>query len=158
MFHVGDIVIHPGHGLCRIAAIQNIQSDPLYVLKLKGKSVPGNVKILVHDKDVKSIGVRYPTTPGEIDEMMKILQEDSNDITDDSVKGYPLTKKMVQSGDLRKTAEAWRDLRRHRNSSSSLTKKSLLEFADSMIVEEIAFVRKISKKKARKLIEDALAG
>lgn len=158
MFHVGDTVIHPGHGICRVEAIQNYQNKPLYVLKLKGRPAPGDFKILVHEGNVKTIGLRHPISKNKVSAVFRILRKKSGDISKDSDNGYPLTREKVQSGNLYKIAEVVRDMEKQRGSSHISARKGLLASASSLITEEIAFVKKISKDRAQELIDNALKG
>lgn len=159
MFKVKDIVIHPGHGVCKITAIAkdilpNIKG-PVYVLKPITPTT-GQFRLLIAEDKIEVSGLRYPIRKNEVPRLFRILEDSPNDILEDRKKGYPITKEKIYSGDIYKIAEAIRDLENQNNYGTSRLRDDLLQFARKILTEEISHVQGISKDKVNKLIEDAL--
>lgn len=159
MFTIGDTVIHPNHGICKVESIQNdITTEAkrlIYVLR-PNKPAPGNLRLLVPQEAIQSSGVHYPLQKGKTGSILQVLEDQPNDISEDYTRGYDLTKEKIQSGNLYKTAEALRDLEKQESHKSYSIKEQLAKSARKMLVEEIAYVRSISKYEVEELINSSL--
>lgn len=161
MFKVGDIVMHPGCGICKIIGkaynkdSQSSRGEIKYVLTPK-KPLPGNFELLISEDKLEECGVRYPIDKHEIPQVFQIFKKNPNDLSDDSKSGYPLTKEKIKTGDIYKIAEVIRDLEARNSSFFFLNSNSLLQSARNIFIEEIAFVETGSKSNIEELIDDTL--
>ena len=159
MFKIGDMLIHPGHGACKVDAIQKDASPDIsgtmYVLRPKG-SAPGNFKILIAEEKIKKSGVRYPISQNQLSRVLQILKDEPDGFFEDSENGYHLTKEKVQSGNPYKIAKAIRILKKDDKHKYSSIKEELLQLAKKKLIDEIAHVKRISKEETNGLIENAL--
>lgn len=156
MFKVGDIVIHPGQGVCRIKdIIKASQEGAMYVIK-PNKPVPGDFKILVGKNQIEECGIHHPINKRKIPEVLDVLEKEPNDLSEDGQKGFPAAKKKVQNGNLCDAAEALRDLEKCSENKYSSIKDSLMQAAKKELIEEISYVKKLSKEKVDKLIDERL--
>jgi len=161
MFRVGDIVMHPGCGICKVIGMTcNKDSQPKaeeikYVLKPK-KPLPGDFELLISEEKLGECGVHYPIDKHQIPQVFQIFKKNPNDLSDDSKSGYPLTKEKIKTGDIDKIAEVIRDLEARDSSVFFSNSNSLLQSARNIFIEEIAFVEAGSKSNIEKLIDDML--
>lgn len=159
MFKIGDTVIHPGHGPCKVDAIQkDVQSDingTTYILKPKG-SAPGNFRILIAEEKIKKSGVRYPIGQNQISRVLQILKNEPDRSFGNSANGYHLTKEKIQSGNPYKIAKAIRILEKDDNHKYSSIKEELLQSAKKKLIDEIAYVKRFSKEEASMLVKNTL--
>ncbi len=159
MFKIGDTVIHPNHGICKVESIQSDESTDakglIYVLK-PNKPVPGNLRLLIPEEAIKSSGVHYPVNKSKIPSILQILEGEPNDLSEDYARGYDLSKEKIQSGKLNKVAEAARDLEKQKDHKSYSIKEQLVQSAKKMLIEEIAYAKGIPKYEVEELIDNAL--
>jgi len=152
VFSVGNIVIHPGYGACKIESIRKGK----YVLR-PNNHIPGDVKIFIAKENITDAGVHYPIKKNKIAYILRILNSEPNILSDDRSKGYPLTKEVISGGDLYKIAAAARDLTNSKNSSlHSSSGENLLKAAKKVLALELAHVKGISKDKIEGQLEKAL--
>lgn len=153
MLKVKDTVVHPGYGICKVIAVKKEKEKDMYVLKPK-RHIPGNFRILIPKKNLETSGVRHPIRKSEIGDILKILESEPDDISEDSEKGYPLTKAKIQNNNLYMIAEAIRDLKKQKRYFS--IKDELLQAARQTLAEEIAYVKGVAKNEADKFVDNAL--
>ncbi len=159
MFKIGDTVIHPNHGVCKVESIQNDVSTEakrlIYVLK-PNKPIPGNFRLLIPKEAIKGSGVHYPVSKSKIPSILQVLEDEPNDLSEDYTRGCDLSKEKIQSGNLYKTAEALRDLEKQKGHKSYSIKDQLVQSAKKILIEEISYVKSIHKYEAEELIDNAL--
>ena len=157
MFKIGDTVIHPGYGICKIRATKMDEAERAEVYVLRPRvSAPGDFKILIPKSKIKETGVHYPVHPSQVDKLLEILKEEPNDLAEDSKKGYPNTKQKILTGEPLKTAEVVRDLKSRNDGMHSSIGNELLHTAKKTLMLEIALVRKITQERAAAWITSAL--
>lgn len=153
MFKVKDTVIHPKYGICKITAMRDDKQGRAYVLKPK-RYIPGNFKVLIHEKKIENSGVRHPIKKSKISDILRILGGEPNNISEDCKNGYPLTRERILSNNLYRITEAVRDI--EKQNRHSLVKEDLLQSARQTLVEEIAYVKRLPKDKVDRLIGSTL--
>ncbi len=159
MFKIGDTVIHPRHGICTVESMQNYElsdiREQVFVLK-PNRATPGNLRILVPKEKIKTSGVHYPVKRSEIASVLNVLERTPQDLSKECEQGYSLSKEKIQSGNLYKAAQAVRDLENQKERKLNSIKEQLLQSPKKMLIEEIAYVKHLTKNEAEELIDESL--
>ncbi|MFH1996170.1 MAG: hypothetical protein ABIJ27_04120 [Candidatus Omnitrophota bacterium] len=152
MFDIGDKVIHPGCGACRVKGIRRGPKGAIFVLKPVRK-MPGGLEILVAEYNVERAGVHYPIQKKEIEKILDILRSDPNDISGDSENAYETVRKNIKLGDPYTIAESVRDLAHSEDERFLSVKEKFVQTAKDRLAEEISYVNGFSKEDGYNLIE-----
>lgn len=155
MFKVGDRVIHNFYGLCRVRDIEIIDDTDYgeqehYVIYIE------KTKIMIPVAYARVL--RYPMKKEDVLGVLETLnafQEPPDDIS--SGKAIDIYADKAGSDNVLEVAECLRDLA-ILNEKNTLrgAAKNLLESISKVLIDEISFVRDISKSRAQKLIKDRL--
>lgn len=155
MFKVGEEVIHSSYGLCKIAAVESI--DTIYYGKQDCYIIYiGDTKIMVPIAYTDIL--RYPIKQEEVSKVLEALRNyeifSSEAIVKERSKMY--TENFI-TNDILKITKALRDLT-FLNTISELKgpQKLLLKHVSKVFLDEISFVQNISKHEAKKLINHCL--
>jgi CarD family transcriptional regulator len=155
MLKIGDIVVHPAHGLCRIKGLHRSRTGVSYILQTKRYTL-GNVRILVPKKQAKEVGLRKPVNKKEISKVFRILSGRPKDISEDKRDGYTAIKEKLKKGNLIKIAQIVRDLEKASSARRSSVKNEILETAKRLLIEEISLVKGMPRQKVEKTVEKKL--
>ena len=154
MFKVGDRVIHNSYGLCRISAIEKEDAysgrEDCYVFYIE------KTKIII--PITRADMLRYPMKKEEVPIVLKTLENfeampseiSSRDLID-------VYAKKTASNNVPEIASCLRDLTllNEKGSLKGAVKNSL-ETINKILVDEISFVKNISKVEAQKLVNRSL--
>lgn len=153
MFVVGDKVVYPGHGVAQITAIieKNIggTSTTYYELKFLTK----DVTILVPTINAQMVGIRPLSSDDHISDVFKILATPAKRISHYEFTASTWNKRnkdyklKMGRGGLKDLTEIYRDLRFIETQKElSFGEKNLLTQTESLLIEEIALVKKCAEE------------
>lgn len=140
MFKVGDMSVHPKHGVGEVVAIEEKhlegKAQPLYVLKL----LATGLKVLVPKESAERVGLRPVMQEGEAQHILDILRtpEVAVDIQpwNRRIRAYT---EMLKSGLPTEIAKVLRDMYRLKGDKDlSFGERRLLDQAKSLLVQELA--------------------
>lgn len=158
MFKIGDLVMHPTNGICRVAGVRDDDisvDEKLYILK-PYKTSHGEVSILVPCSKADEAGIRNLMSGEEVDNVLKIMEDPGAENSEDTDKDKNTLRTVIRSGKPYKVAEVIRDLEKSNKVVLSRDIKSFLDNAKNTLADEIAYIKNISKQRANDLIDNRL--
>lgn len=154
MFNLGDRVVYPGHGVAHInQVIKKViggQVTTFYELKFINK----DMTILIPTTGSSTIGVRPLSSSDSINDIFSFLAQSVKKIkSSEVIINWKQRNKEYQSklrtGKLKDISEIYRELKHiEQYKELSFCEKSLLQQTESLLVEEIALVKKFGPEKA----------
>jgi RNA polymerase-interacting CarD/CdnL/TRCF family regulator len=154
---IGDLVMHPTNGICRVTGIKKDDmsvGEKMYVLKPQ-KISQGEWSILVQCRKAAQVGIRVLLSVKEIESILKIMEAGPENI-DVSDNDKNALKAIFRGGDPYKTAAAIRDLEKSDDMIITREIKPFLIVVKENLANEIAHIKKISKPQANNLIANRL--
>lgn len=153
MFAINDNVVYPGHGVAQITAIieKNIAgvATSYYELKFLTK----DITILVPMNNVAMVGIRPLSSTDHISDIFKHLALPAKKISHYEFTASTWNKRNKEyklklgKGGLKELSEIYRDLRFIETQKElSFGEKNLLTQTESLLVEEIALVKKCEQE------------
>lgn len=145
MFKVGDMSVHPKHGVGQVVAIEETQvagkPSPMYVLRL----LATGMKVLVPTASAERVGLRPVMEKGEAQVIFDILRtpEVAVDVQpwNRRIRAYT---EMLQSGSPTEIAKVLRDMYRLKfDKDLSFGERRLLDQARGLLVQELALAREV---------------
>lgn len=144
-FRVGDMAVHPAHGVGEIAAIENREiggtSQDFYVLKI----VENGMKVMVPTTAVAQVGLRSVMSKKEAEKVLGILRapEVAVDVQPWNRRFRAYTE-MLKSGSPYEIAKVLRDMCRLKfDKDLSFGERRLLDQAKGLLVKELALAKKV---------------
>jgi len=144
-FRVGDVAVHPAHGVGEVIAIENRNiggaSQDFYVLKI----VENGMRVMVPTTAVAQVGLRPVMSKKEADKVMDILRapEVAVDVQPWNRRFRAYTE-MLKSGSPYEIAKVLRDMYRLRfDKNLSFGERRLLDQAKTLLVKELALANKV---------------
>jgi CarD family transcriptional regulator len=158
VFNIGDLVVYPKHGVCRIEAIEDRdlygQTVQLFVMSLS----PERMTLMVPTERAKSAGLRPLSDPALAESAIRLLSGRSRSKRGIWSRRAQEYEKKIRSGDLLQAAEVVRDLRGGKDDQGgSYSEKQLYEQALARVTREIAAVLRTEEEDIRARIESAQA-
>lgn len=155
-FKIGDIVVEPSIGICKVEGIRRMtvdgQTTEYYVFHGQNQAV-----VLVPRGQIVKRGVRPPMTKEESKKVITGLKVPTSPNRNDARMQYPAYREILNSGDPARISKLVRDLYSLSLSGELKGKeKDILEQAINFIVDEITFVREDTKNKTRDEVNEAL--
>jgi len=142
MFHVGDEVVYPAHGVAVVKEIieKKIKESTKVFFKLEFKFK--NVTILIPKEKLEQIGESMLHSLGlEEDLFGGKCKEGLAGSWNRRQKDY---QSRLESGSLREIARAYRDLKLHSEKKAlSFGEKGLLDMAEDLLLQEVATATKM---------------
>ena len=156
MFKIGDEVVYPMHGAGRIIAIEDkpvfdeIQS--YYIIKM-----PGEVKVMVPTAKAEEIGVRPIVDIETAGKVMKVLEQDSTEMSMNWNKRYRDNMDKLKTGDIYEVADIVRNLSfKQKDKGLSTGEKKMLLNAKQIIVSELVLVENREKEDVEQAVENTI--
>jgi CarD family transcriptional regulator len=154
VFHIGDKVVYPNHG---VGIIEQISSrmigaalEKFYLLKIQASSL----KVMVPCHNVTNVGLRKVVRNGEIQKIMDYLSSPDCDSAADWKDRFKENSDRMRTGSLYDVAVVLKSLLvLNSGKSLSFREKKMLERARYLLVSELA----ISKNCEESEIEQVLA-
>jgi len=144
-FRVGDVAVHPAHGVGEITAIENRDiggsSQDFYVLKI----VENGMRVMVPIRAVAQVGLRPVMSNKEADKVIGILRapEVAVDVQPWNRRFRAYTE-MLKSGSPYEIAKVLRDMYRLKfDKNLSFGERRLLDQAKNLLVKELALAKQV---------------
>lgn len=145
-FKVGDRAIYPGHGLGKITSIETKEfsgaKQKFYSILL----ARSEMKIMVPENRMKSVGLRSITTRQTAEEVLSILQDRTTgyclvESGKNWSKRYQEYMKIIKTGDIIKTAQVFRELLSvEEKKGLSFYERQLMLTICKMLFDEISMI------------------
>ena len=153
VFHIGDKVVYPNHGVGTVEQIANLtigtQVEKFYVLNLAAS----NLKVRVPFNNVDSVGMRPVVRNGEVEKIVDYLSTGECINAADWKDRFKENSERMRTGSLADVAAVLKSLLILGQAKSlSFREKKMLERARFLLVSEIAIARNC----AESMIEEAL--
>ncbi len=156
MFKIGDEVVYPMHGAGKIVAIEDkailneIQS--YYIIKM-----PGEVKVMVPTAKAEEIGVRPIVDLETAGKVMKILEQDSTEMSMNWNKRYRDNMDKLKTGNIYEVADIVRNLSfKQKDKGLSTGEKKMLLNAKQILVSELVLVESREKEEVEADVENTI--
>ena len=158
MFKVGESLVYPTQGLAVVEAIETkeIMGSPqkFYVLRMINR----NMSVLVPTDNAEKIGLRTIIVKAEVDKVLEVLSSDPVEHKSSYWHHrYNDNYQKLKSGCIFQTAEVIRDLNSLRERKKLAVKETrMIDNAKQLLVNEIAYARKIEVEEAQALVDSSL--
>lgn len=138
---IGDKVVYPMHGAGEIMGIEENEvggvKSSYYILRLP----VGDMKLMLPVDKVEEVGLRELISPAQLEEVIKVLQDDSEPLIGSWNKRFHTNLERLKSGDIFEVAAVARNLTRqnHKKKVSSGENK-LLDLSRQILITELVYV------------------
>src|SRR5215831_11688830 len=157
VFHIGDKVVYPNHG---VGIIEQISSrtfgetvEKFYLLKIKASSL----KVMVPFHNVNSVGLRRVVKNGEIQKILEFLTDGDCANSADWKDRFKENSEKMRTGSLLEVAAVLKSLLMLNQSKPlSFREKKMLERARYLLVSELALAKNLQETEAEELLIKAL--
>ncbi len=157
MFNVGDNIVYPMHGAGTINAIEEKEilgeKQQYYVIKM-----PGEVMVMVPTAKAESMGVRSVIDSQRANEVLKLLEQNETEMSDNWNKRYRDNLDKMKTGDIYKVADVVRNLSFKQKEKGTLStgEKKMLNNAKLILVSELVLAEHASKDEIEKLVDNKI--
>jgi CarD family transcriptional regulator len=156
-FRIGQKVVYPTHGVCKIEKIEPTEIAGLDQVFYHLRLLSNNSKVMVPKENLELVGLRPLCPTSEIRSLFTILRNGDIDTYKDWKGRYKQNLDKMKTGHLKEVARVLKNLRLVSSKKSlSFREKKMYERAKYFIVSEVAHVKKIDEDRADKLVEKAL--
>ena len=158
VFHIGDRVVYPNHGVGIIEQIGSrtlgAQSEQYYLLHIKSS----NLKVTVPFHSVGAVGLRAVVKNGEIRKILDFLSDGESANATDWKDRFKENSDRMRTGSLLEVAAVLKNLLVLRGSKPlSFREKKMLERARYLLVSELALARNCEEAQVEILLSEALS-
>lgn len=157
MFNIGDNIVYPMHGAGTIDAIEEkeILGEKLqyYIINM-----PGEVKVMVPIAKAEEMGVRNVIDAQGASKVLKILEQDETEMSDNWNKRYRDNLDKMKTGDIYEVADVVRNLSFKQKEKGTLStgEKKMLSNAKLILVSELVLAEHASKDEIEQLIDNKI--
>ena len=157
MFNVGDNIVYPMHGAGTIDSIEEkeILGEKLsyYIIKM-----PGEVKIMVPTAKAETMGVRSVIDAEGANRVLKILEADETEMSQNWSKRYRENLDKMKTGDIFEVADVVRNLSFKQKEKGTLStgEKKMLNNAKVILVSELSLAENSSQDGIEKLVDNKI--
>jgi CarD family transcriptional regulator len=158
MFHIGDKVVYPAHGVGLIEAIEEKEvlgfRQSFYILRLLGSEMT----IMVPTASAERNGLRELIRACDVPKVLEILKKNDVVICPNWNRRFKDNLERIKTGSPFEVAEVMRILvllQKERN--LSFGEKKMLENVRQLLVVEICHAVNVAEEEVRLLIEEAIA-
>ena len=160
VFHIGDKVVYPNHG---VGVIEQISSrmmgaalEKFYLLKIQSNSVRTTVLVPFHN--VASVGLRRVVRNGEIQKIVDYLGSGVCASAADWKDRFRENSERMRTGSLLDVAAVLKSLLLlNQQKSLSFREKKMLERARYLLVSELAMAKNCEERQVEDLLGKALS-
>lgn len=157
VFHIGDRVVYPNHG---VGVIEQISSrtmgetiEKFYLLKIKSSSL----KVMVPFHNVTTVGLRPVVRNGEVQKIVDYLSTGECNNAQDWKDRFKENSERMRTGFLLDVAAVLKSLLMLGQSKSlSFREKKMLERARYLLVSELAISRSVDEVQIEQVLAKAL--
>jgi len=157
MFKVGDNIVYPMHGAGTIDSIEEkeILGEKMqyYIIKM-----PGDVKVMVPTAKAESMGVRTVIDKAGASKVLKVLEQDETEMSQNWNKRYRNNLDKMKSGDIYEVADVVRNLsfKQKERGTLSTGEKKMLNNAKVILVSELVLAEQASKDEIEQLVDNKI--
>jgi len=157
VFHIGDKVVYPNHG---VGVIEQISSrtigasvEKFYLLKIKSSSL----KVMIPFHNVDSVGLRRVVRNGEVQKIVDYLSDGECSSAADWKDRFKENSERMRTGSLLDVAAVLKSLQvLNQGKSLSFREKKMLERARYLLVSELAISRNCEECEIEQVLTRAL--
>ena len=138
---IGDRIVYPMHGAGEITGIEENEvggvKNSYYILRLP----IGDMKLMLPVDKVEEVGLRELITPAQVEDVIKVLQAETDHLEGSWNKKFHTNLERLKSGDLLEAAAVARNLTRQNNKRKvSSGEKKLLDLSRQLLITELVYV------------------
>lgn len=157
MFNIGDNIVYPMHGAGTIDAIEEkeVLGETLqyYIINL-----PGEVKVMVPTAKAEAMGVRNIINKQEASQVLKVLEANETEMSDNWNKRYRDNLDKMKTGDIFEVADVVRNLSFKQKEKGTLStgEKKMLNNAKLILVSELVLAEHASQTEIEELVDNKI--
>ena len=149
MFKIGDKIVYPMHGAGTIDSIEKKEFlgevKDYFILKMP----IGDMDISIPTNKINEMNIRDVITKEEGDEVLKILDDDPSDMSNNWTVRYRQNQEILKTGDIFEIAKMVRNLAILDNDKGlSTTEKKLLNRSRRILASELVMAGSLKKEEA----------
>ncbi|MDU6791775.1 MAG: CarD family transcriptional regulator [Anaerococcus sp.] len=157
MFKIGDKIVYPMHGAGIIDSVEIKEflgeEKEYFILKMP----IGNMDISIPKSNINKMNIRDVISKEEGEKILKILEEDPEDLNNNWNLRYRENQEILKTGDIFKIANMVRDLvALDDDKGLSTTEKKLLNRARRIMASELVMSGSLEKDQAEKMIDESI--
>jgi CarD family transcriptional regulator len=157
VFHIGDRVVYPNHGVGIIEQISSrtigLSIEKFYLLKIKSSSL----KVMVPFHNVTSVGLRPVVRNGEVQKIVDYLSSGECNTALDWKDRFKENSERMRTGFLLDVAAVLKSLLMlGQTKALSFREKKMLERARYLLVSELAISRNVDEVQIEQVLAKAL--
>ena len=157
MFKIGDKIVYPMHGAGTIDSIEKKEFlgevKDYFILKMP----IGDMDISIPTNKINEMNIRDVITKEEGDEVLKILDDDPSDMSNNWTVRYRQNQEILKTGDIFEIAKMVRNLATPDNDKGlSTTEKKLLNRSRRILASELVMAGSLEKEEAEAMIDESI--
>ena len=157
MFKIGDKIVYPMHGAGTIDAIEKKEFlgevKDYFILKMP----IGDMDISIPTSKINEMNIREVITKEEGDKVLKILDDDPSDMSNNWTVRYRQNQEILKTGDVFEIAKMVRNLAILDNDKGlSTTEKKLLNRSRRILASELVMAGSLKKEEAEAMIDESI--
>jgi CarD family transcriptional regulator len=157
VFHKGDKVVYPHHG---VAIIEDLQEQEFLGEKrqyLILRLAHGDLTLKVPVDNTGEVGIRDVVSKREGKKVLDVLREDETKMPTNWSRRFKTNVEKIRSGDIYQVAEVVRNLAiREKDKGLSAGEKRMLAKARQILISELTFAYDIPEEKTEAMIDKVL--
>jgi CarD family transcriptional regulator len=158
VFHIGDKVVYPNHGVGIIEQISNrsigASVEKFYLLKIKSSSL----KVMVPFHNVASVGLRRVVRNGEVQKILDFLTDGECSTNADWKDRFKENSERMRTGFLLEVSAVLKGLLLlSQGKPLSFREKKMLERARYLLVSELALAKNWEETQVEEMLSKALS-
>ena len=139
--NIGDKIVYPMHGAGEITEIEENEvggvKNSYYIMRLP----VGNMKLMLPVDKVEEVGLRELITPAQVEEVISVLQAESEPLQGSWNKRYHMNLERLKTGSILDAATVARNLTRQNSKRKvSSGEKKLLDLSRQILITELVYV------------------
>ena len=157
MFKIGDKIVYPNHGAGIIDSIEKKEflgeEKDYFIIKMP----IGSMDISIPMANIDKMNIREVIGKEEGDEVLKILDDDPTQMSNNWNVRYRQNQEVIKSGDIFEIAKMVRNLAiLDKKKGLSTTEKKLLNRARRIMASELVMAGSLEKEKAEEMIDESI--
>ena len=157
MFKIGDKIVYPMHGAGTIDSIEKKEFlgevKHYFILKMP----IGDMDISIPTSKINEMNIREVITKEEGDKVLKILDDDPSDMSNNWTVRYRQNQEILKTGDVFEIAKMVRNLAILDNDKGlSTTEKKLLNRSRRILASELVMAGSLKKEEAEAMIDESI--
>jgi CarD family transcriptional regulator len=157
VFHKGDKVVYPHHG---VAIIEDLQEQDFLGQKrqyLILRLAHGDLTLKVPVDNTTEVGLRDVVSKREGKKVLDVLREDESKMPANWSRRFKTNVEKIRSGDIYQVAEVVRNLAiREKDKGLSAGEKRMLAKARQILISELTFAYDMTEEKTEAMIDKVL--